>query len=74
MGKIVLLFMIIAGMGGYIALSAYKDDERFFSTPYQQGWVKSLGRKGARIFNFIFGSCVTIFALFMIVRIVSDFK
>ena len=74
MGKIVLLLIVLAGMGGYITLSAYKDDERFFSTPYQKGWIESLGRKGARILNFLFGSCVTIFALFMIAQIVSDFK
>ena len=71
---IIFLMLVLAGMGGYISLSAYRDDERFFSTPYQRGWVESLGRKGARILNFILGSCVGLFAVYMIIRIMVDFK
>lgn len=74
METVVFLLVILAGMGGYIALSAYRDDERFFSTPYQKGWIDSLGRRGARILNLILGSCVGFFALYMIVRITIDLR
>ncbi len=74
MEKLLFLFVVIMGMAGYIVLSAYRDDERFFSTPYQKGWIESLGRKGARTLNFIFGSCVGLFAIYMIIKIVIDFE
>lgn len=74
MEKIVFLLLLMVGVAGYIVLSACRDDERFFSTPYQKGWVESLGRKGARILNLIFGSCVGLFAIYMIIRIMIDFK
>ncbi|WP_028857165.1 hypothetical protein [Psychrilyobacter atlanticus] len=72
MGKIVIMLLIIVIIGGYLCLSVYKNDERFFSLPYQRRTVNIFGRKIARLFYFGFGFVMIIFASFLIFKMLNQ--
>lgn len=69
---IVIMLSIIVIVGIYLCLSAYRNDERFFSLPYQRRTVNIFGRKIARLFYFIFGLIMIIFTSSLIFKMLNQ--
>lgn len=70
MGKIVIILFLIVLIGGYLCLSAYKNDDKFFNLPHQKRTVNIFGRKVARLFYFGFGVAIIVFTSIFIIKIV----
>lgn len=70
MGKIIIILFLIAIIGGYLCLSAYKNDDKFFNLPHQKRTVKIFGRKIARLFYFGFGLAMIIVTSTLIIKMV----
>ncbi|WP_028857647.1 hypothetical protein [Psychrilyobacter atlanticus] len=69
MGKIIVILFLIALIGGYLCLSAYKNDDKFFNLPHQKRTVDIFGRKVARLFYFGFGFAIIVVTSIFIVKI-----
>lgn len=71
MEKVIIILFLIALIGGYLCLSAYKNDDKFFNLPYQKRTVNIFGRKVARLFYFWFGFIMVIFVSTLIFKMLN---